>query len=239
MERRKSKVEKNKGFYIAVSCCVLVIAIVGYVSWFAGKGEEKSLEEKKITHEEIVKVPNLSESLKVPLSDSNVTKPTTVPIEQKAAPAAKNVIAEDNTPEFSKPVQGKMICGFSGEELVFNKILSDWRTHNGVDFSAKLGEDVLAAADGVVEKVFSDSMGNCVVIDHENGIKSLYANLEQADTELVGKNVVKGDKIGSVGNSALADFSEEAHLHFEIFQLRNQFLLTKHNHYIICIYHIV
>ncbi len=216
MERRKQRIEKNKGFYIAVSCCIAVIAIVGYVSWFAGDRDDKSLKEEKITREEIVEVPNLSESLKVPLNDRTLANPTTVPIEKKAAPVAKNIIAEDNTPEFSKPVQGEMICGFSGENLVFNKILSDWRTHNGVDFSAKLGEDVLAAADGVVEKVFSDSMGNCVLIDHENGIKSLYANLEQANSELVGKNVVKGDKIGSVGNSALADFSQEAHLHFEI-----------------------
>jgi len=54
------------------------------------------------------------------------------------------------------------------------------------------------------------------VIDHENGLKTLYANLAGLDSELVGKNVSKGDKIGIAGNSALADFSEEVHLHFEI-----------------------
>ena len=59
-------------------------------------------------------------------------------------------------------------------------------------------------------------MGCCVLIDHENGFKTLYANLEEQDSALTGQNVKKGDKIGTVGDSALADISKGAHLHFEI-----------------------
>ena len=54
------------------------------------------------------------------------------------------------------------------------------------------------------------------MIDHENGIKSLYANLADSDNDLTGQNIKQGDEIGTVGNTALSDFTKEAHLHFEI-----------------------
>ena len=38
--------------------------------------------------------------------------------------------------------QTEPIAAFSGEELVYNETLGDWRTHNGADYAAKAGEDV-------------------------------------------------------------------------------------------------
>jgi murein DD-endopeptidase MepM/ murein hydrolase activator NlpD len=217
MNRSKNESSKNRGFYIAVCCCVLVIAIIGYVSWFAGNTAPETPNHTDSSYTEVSDVPNLSEISKIPVKEEkSAPERTTVPVEKKTAPVAKNVIAEDNTPSFSKPVDGKVIGDYSGDNLIFYKTLSDWRSHDGVDFKASEGEDVSASADGVVESVYSDSMGNCIVIDHENGLKTMYANLADSETDLTGQNVKKGDKIGTVGKSALADLTEEAHLHFEI-----------------------
>lgn len=218
MNRNKNEASKNKGFYIAVCCCVLVIAIVGYVSWFAGNSKPETQNHTDLSYKDNSDASVISEPAKLPVKkETNSSERKTVPAETKNTPVAKNVIAEDNTPEFSKPVDGKVIAEFSGEKLVFNEMLSDWRSHDGVDFKAAEGDDVAACADGVIESVTSGSLGNCIVIDHENGLKSLYANLAETENgDITGQNVKKGDKIGKIGSSALADFSKEGHLHFEV-----------------------
>lgn len=214
MDRNRSDSNKNRGFYIAVCCCVLVVAIVGYVSWFAGNSKPN---EKNSPENNISETQNIPEIAKVAVKEEvKVPERKSVPAEEKTSPASKSVIADDNTPDFKKPVNGKVIGEYSGDKLVYHKELSDWRSHSGVDFKTKEGEKVTASADGVVEKVYSSGMGNCILIDHENGIKSLYANLADSDNDLTGQNIKQGDEIGTVGNTALSDFTKEAHLHFEI-----------------------
>jgi len=86
--------------------------------------------------------------------------------------------------------------------------------HSGQDFAAQRGYPVYATGDGIVEKAeFKfNGYGNEVVINHGYGYKSRYAHLntiEVAD----GMKVVRGDRIGSVGNSGK---STGTHLHYEV-----------------------
>ena len=211
----KNEVIKNKGFYIAVCCCVLVIAIIGYVSWFAGSSKTES--ENDFSYKEASDLPDISEVAQLPVKkEAKTPERKIVPVEEKTFPASKNVITEDNTPEFTKPVDGDVIGEFSGDVLIFSEKLSDWRTHDGVDIKAKEGSEVIASADGVVEKVYSDSMGNSIIIDHENGFKTVYSNLADFENDPTGQNVKKGDKIGAVGKSAISDLANDEHLHFEV-----------------------
>lgn len=209
--KRKSETSKNASFYIAVCCCVAVTAAVGYVNRLANKSEKNTPAPEVISENKFTE--NISEISRDTKKDESVN--ISVPTEESVS-VSQNVHAEDNTPDFEYPVKGKVIGEFSGDNLVFHKELSDWRSHNGTDFKAKEGEDVVASADGVVESVYSDGMGNCIVIDHENGFKTLYANLSESSTDLSGQNIHCGDKIGTVGNTAVADLTREAHLHFEI-----------------------
>ena len=135
MDRNRSDSNKNRGFYIAVCCCVLVVAIVGYVSWFAGNSKPN---EKNSPENNISETQNIPEIAKVAVKEEvKVPERKSVPAEEKTSPASKNVIADDNTPDFKKPVNGKVIGEYSGDKLVYHKELSDWRSHSGVDFKAK------------------------------------------------------------------------------------------------------
>ena len=63
------------------------------------------------------------------------------------------------------------------------------------------------------------SYGNCVMIDHGNGITTLYAHGQKILTEK-GKVVKQGDlimEVGSTGNST------GTHLHFEVRTLANSY----------------
>lgn len=88
------------------------------------------------------------------------------------------------------------------------------KSHSGIDIgNAGFGAPVIAAADGVVTMAGRyGGYGNCVMINHGNGISTLYGHGQEILTE-VGKEVKKGDLIMEVGSTGI---STGPHLHFEV-----------------------
>jgi len=89
--------------------------------------------------------------------------------------------------------------------------------HNAVDIRAPKGTPVYATADGLVRKVKGDfvqgkSYGRYIIIDHDGGYSTLYAQLSEYNIK-EGQKVKQGDEIGYVGSSGL---STGTHLHYEI-----------------------
>ena len=127
---------------------------------------------------------------------------------------------EDTTPQaqsFISPVVGTVSKGHSLEVPVFSTTLGDWRIHTGIDISTEEGADVFSVEDGEVTKVYAHPMlGNTVEITHEGGIVSRYSNLSETSLPTVGTKVDSGAKIGCVGDSAISELADEAHLHFEM-----------------------
>jgi murein DD-endopeptidase MepM/ murein hydrolase activator NlpD len=96
---------------------------------------------------------------------------------------------------------------------IFNKKVVGESIHTGVDLASNARAVIEAANKGIV--VFTGSLGiygNAIIIDHGLGLFSLYGHLSTIDTS-VGKNVIKGEKIGLSGTSGLAGGD---HLHFSI-----------------------
>lgn len=89
-----------------------------------------------------------------------------------------------------------------------------YKYHDGIDIgNAGFGAPVVAAADGVVTYAgVMGGYGNCVMINHGDGIVTLYGHGQEIKTTL-GATVKQGDIImlvGSTGNST------GPHLHFEV-----------------------
>lgn len=95
-----------------------------------------------------------------------------------------------------------------------------WRTlrgkrnlHTGIDITAPNGTNIYAIDDGkVILSRRYGSYGECVIIDHGNGISSLYAH-QSTRSVSVGDTVAKGQVIGHVG---LTGNTTGYHLHLEI-----------------------
>ncbi len=86
--------------------------------------------------------------------------------------------------------------------------------HRGIDISARVGEPVVAPADGTVVKACRKSdMGNMITIDHGNGIMTSYGHLLKMSTIKRGHKVKRGEVIGYVGNSGR---STGPHLHYGV-----------------------
>ena len=85
--------------------------------------------------------------------------------------------------------------------------------HKGVDLTAPIGTAVFAAMDGKVIKVGKErGYGNCIFLDHGNGVVTVYAHHSVNLVEL-GDIVRRGQKIAEVGRTGNAT---GPHLHFEL-----------------------
>ncbi|PTQ52227.1 MAG: hypothetical protein HSCHL_0698 [Hydrogenibacillus schlegelii] len=101
----------------------------------------------------------------------------------------------------------------------FHPIKKVWALHTGIDIPAPQGTPVRAAFPGRVESVgYLGGYGLVVLIDHGDGLKSLYAHLASASVQ-PGERVLAGQTIAAVGSTGL---STGPHLHFE-FRLNGTF----------------
>lgn len=98
-------------------------------------------------------------------------------------------------------------------------IYGDVRHHNGIDISAVYGTNVLAADGGtVISSGWAGGYGNCIIIDHGNGNKTLYAHMSKLLVS-TGQTVTHGQTIGLVGSTSN---STGPHLHFETYVNSNR-----------------
>ena len=135
----------------------------------------------------------------------------------KPSGKARSVAAEASFPEFIAPVSGKISLEYSMDAPVFCETLQEWRTHSGIDIAAELGEAVKCAANGVVKYVKSDPRyGKTVIIDHDGGVNTVYANLSEDVAVRSGQQMNAGDVIGYVGNSSYFESLDTPHLHLEV-----------------------
>ena len=89
----------------------------------------------------------------------------------------------------------------------------DKQTHMGVDLASLAHSEVPAANNGQVIFAGRNGIyGETVVLDHGQGLATVYAHLSQISVE-AGQSIVKGDVIGLTGQSGLAGGD---HLHFGV-----------------------
>jgi murein DD-endopeptidase MepM/ murein hydrolase activator NlpD len=109
------------------------------------------------------------------------------------------------------PIPGAPITSGFGPRV--HPIYGDVRMHTGIDFGASAGTPIHAAADGVVVSAGPlGGYGNATVIDHGNGLATLYGHQSRISV-VPGQTVKRGQIIGYVGCTGLCT---GPHLHFEV-----------------------
>lgn len=92
-------------------------------------------------------------------------------------------------------------------------ISGKYEFHTGLDIPASYGEDVVAAADGVIIKSgWVNGYGNTIMISHGSGLVTLYGH----NSSLVasnGQSVKKGQVVARIGSTG---WSTGNHCHFEV-----------------------
>ena len=189
-----------RGYYIALVLCAAAIGIMSYVYY---SGTEDPAVQTANVPDAVVGTANLPTTGKTNPEQTLREDPSTQPTAGKLAVCA--------------PVQGEVLTGYAMEVLSYNQTTRDWRVHNGVDFAAPAGTPVVAAADGQVYTVYEDDqMGMTVVIRHEGGYTTKYSSLADTVTVSAGQDVLMGQTIGAVGNTALMENAIGDHIHFSV-----------------------
>lgn len=102
----------------------------------------------------------------------------------------------------------------------YNQTLDCYYHHEGVDFIAEAGTNVLAVDDGVIESIYSGDVlkGTEIVVDHGDGLKTCYRFVVAAEGLAVGDEVRRGDVIAVVAEPTGNEYKDGAHLHFEMME---------------------
>lgn len=244
-KERLAKFFDKEGFYIVLFLCVCIVAVTAvWVSRTGVKNDEKQNLGDTNENQTVVDTPSKQ------TSSSNDEKPKISAVDDAKAstPQTGNTASTQNsasnTNTKTAAVQANFKLGspikdgvtdeniareYSPTDLVCFQYLNEWRAHGGIDIKANEGTEVVAGSDGKVIDAFNDTqngLGWTVIVDHNNGYRTVYANL--GETVAVSKNatVKKGQKLGVVGNTTtyeqlsfnLTPGGEQAvsHLHFEV-----------------------
>lgn len=159
-------------------------------------------------------------------STSNIVeaKVSDVEVNNENTSSKKNNVKTQNTPVikpliFIKPIDGNIQKPYSPDKVVYSKTLELWKTHDGIDITADAGKSIKSIEKGTVEKVYEDSFyGITVVIDHGQGYKSCYSNLDNSVSIKEKQVVNKGQVIGKIGSTSIGEIKDESHLHFTLFK---------------------
>ena len=128
-----------------------------------------------------------------------------------------NVVETKKEITFVKPTEGDIICEYAKDNLIYSETLKEWITHTAIDIKADKTSVIKASADGIVKSIVNDPRyGLTVIIEHDDGYETVYANLLTAEFVVVGEEVAQGQTIGTAGNTASFESSMECHLHFEL-----------------------
>ena len=214
----------GKGFYIVLFLCA---AIIGGSAWMMAAGERtmaediadmnrQSLENHRV--ETVILPPAQDEIQQAMAPETKVTREE----DEGIAPAQSSETwngepAAEPGPSYVWPVSGQVERRHDKNVLTYDATMRDWRTHEGIDILAPLGEPVCAAHAGSVESIVQDDLfGTVLTVSHGDGARTVYANLAEQPAVSVGDRVEAGDVIGAIGTTALCEIGQGTHLHFAV-----------------------
>lgn len=194
-----SKFEKNT--YKLSIASMIVLLLVGGVFLTGAKvsSAEALLNESNQVQVDLLNEPNQEQS--------DLTKETSTPVDLKASGLGEEAAFSWPVPDSTSVTTpyGKRKHPVTGEE----------KMHTGIDIEAEEGMTIIAASDGtVVQAGELGGYGQAIIIDHGDGIATLYGHCSEMLVE-EGSTVKAGESIGTVGNTGL---TTRPNLHFEVRQ---------------------
>ena len=208
----KMKDEKTRRSYILTATALCLALVIIVICAVIANQEEPAPQPVIKDTEEITETESEPDADLETEENIETEKPT-----QKPSNNSSNV--SSGLPSFALPVSGTLTNKHDPELQVFSPTMQDYRVHLGIDIQTDENAPVYAAADGTVSKIWVDTlMGYCMAIKHSGNCVTIYKNLSATLPQGIAEGVAvrSGQLIASVGNSAMVEIADEAHLHFEM-----------------------
>ncbi|MEG1874020.1 MAG: M23 family metallopeptidase [Angelakisella sp.] len=230
---------KDKGFYLVLAVCIVGASAA---AWLTANKTLNSIEQnnREITQQSegssatwqdteprIIPEPPVA-GVEKNLPDIKEPRPSASSLSQPSSSSSSSAGSSEALPQ-QKPEQRlaqspytlpmpslAVIQPYSNGELVKNKTLNVWRTHDAVDLKGDKGATVCAISDGVITTMGTDPLwGGFVEIKHPDGIVSSCSGVTPDKNLKKGATVKGGQKIGTLCDIP-AEISMEPHLHLSM-----------------------
>ena len=226
----KNKNKLSRGYYVLLFCMVILggasvaITFKAY-NLFAKEDYELYAKDNIDENQTVSTISNLEDNSSKIEDNSSIENNTSNAAEAKVSTnstSSKQTKTIVKPLSFSKPINGEVQKQYSIDKVIYSKTLELWKTHDGIDIAADIGTNVKSIEKGTIEKVYEDSFyGTTIVIDHGQGYKSSYSNLDKNTSVKEKQTVNKGQVIGKISNTAIGEIKDEPHLHFTLFKDNN------------------
>lgn len=241
MNQRNTKFWRGKGFYLALTLVVAGAALASFLAIDSMMTHLRtdSAQPAPIDGEETIPwneehtpadtpqegvpeketAPAASSSSSAPAARPSAGSSSAVSQPQPGASGggqpASDAPAAQQTPSYVSPMTGQFLQAYSGDELVYNETLEDWRTHNGVDIAGAQHENVAAPMAAAVTFTAEDDplWGGVVELQAANGTLVRLCGLDSVYVD-EGQQVEQGKVIGLLGQVP-CEGALERHLHVE------------------------
>ena len=207
--KKTSNFFKKEGFYLILFICLCIVATVAAIT----AQNQKNAKNMAMKQSQVSGQPtnDYSNALEVKESNANTVK-------AKATGEETAQVSKTIDTSCIKPVEGTLARAYSVDPVYWESTGTS-RPNFGIDIKCALGKSVFAVRDGKVEKVTANSQdGVEITINHQDGIKTIYSNLNPKENVKEGQIVKKGTVIGTVGNTTLRSAYEKYgdHIHFAV-----------------------
>lgn len=237
---------KEKSFYIMLLASIVVVTVLLVIVSFNRKPNVVEKEEldmnapPRVTNDvkDPVKKPNVLENdTEIPAKDvTNVVgnselgdnflivkegqEENVQPEKDTKGETKETFIPYNGSKDMLWPISGEIVFNYSMKDLLYDTTLEKFTTNNKICIEAKENQEVLVAASGQVESIISDEfLGTSVVIDHGDGWKTTYGQLEKDLNVELNQQVKKGDQLGVV--SAPTIFSKNLGFHLDFMVMKD------------------
>lgn len=211
---------KSKGFVTLVACLCLAAGAVSMVALTQNKNRTDAL---TTTATEVrAEVKGIKDTTRHTVSATGESFVSQPPAENNSTglnvPSTSMEARENNKPYasyFMYPINESISKEYSGSNLVYSQTMGDYRSHNGIDFQGKEGDNIKAIADGIVLSVTQDELwGTTMEIDHGHNMIVRYSGFKTTTIEK-GHVLAQGDSLGTLGGIPV-EAADGSHLHLEI-----------------------
>lgn len=216
MHNEKETVQqKIKKYSIILSSVILIVAIMAVASVTTNN-----------VAEDVTTTYPANENVEAPLNnvpDTRYSETLIVPATEITTLPTTELVTEATSEPDPAPTSYILPLGtdigndYSMGVPVYNSVMGDWRTHDGVDFNGNYGDGVKAIADGKITSIEENAiMGSVVTINHGGNVEAMYYGVTPSDKVTKGMSVTQGDKIGTIGTIPGESDADFPHIHLEI-----------------------
>jgi len=186
----------------------------------AGLLLEKLDKDSAAYKEQIAQIENDMNSIEALIQQYSSSGSATLPeIDIPTGGTVEDGLFEPNSKGWLWPVKAKGMQVCSPYGMRWHPVYGGYRMHTGVDIDSSLGnayvrrKPIVASKAGVVTySGWNGGYGKCVIVDHGQGISTLYAHCDEL-TVNSGQTVAQGQTIALLGTTGT---STGEHLHFEV-----------------------